>query len=37
LSSALSDAGIDVDDSIITKLTGKAAKYFAEAINKLNG
>ena len=36
LSSALSDAGIDVDDSIITKLTGKAAKYFAEAINKLN-
>lgn len=37
LSSALSDAGIDVDDSIVTKLTGKAAKYFAEAINKLNG
>ena len=36
LSSALSDAGIDVDDSIISKLTGKAAKYFAEAINKLN-
>ena len=36
LSSALTDAGIDVDDSIITKLTGKAAKYFAEAINKLN-
>ena len=36
LSSALTDAGIDVDDSIISKLTGKAAKYFAEAINKLN-
>ncbi len=36
LSSALNDAGIDVDDSIISKLTGKAAKYFAEAINKLN-
>jgi len=37
LSAALTDAGIDVDDSIISKLTGKAAKYFAEAINKLNG
>ena len=36
LSSALTDAGLEVDSSIITKLTGKAAKYFADAINKLN-
>ena len=36
LSSALTDAGLEVDSSIITKLTGKAAKYFADAINKFN-
>ena len=35
LSSALTDAGLEVDSSIITKLTGKAAKYLADAINKL--
>ena len=34
---AISDAGLDVDDAIIGKLTGKAANYFAEIINKLNG
>ena len=36
LSSALSDAGIEPDSAIISKLTGKAAKYFAEVLNKLN-
>lgn len=36
LSSALSDAGIEPDSAIISKLTGKAAKYFAEVVNKLN-
>jgi transposase-like protein len=33
---ALSDAGIEPDDAIISKLTGKAAKYFAEVITKIN-
>lgn len=33
---ALSDAGIEPDDAIIGKLTGKAAKYFAEVITKIN-
>ena len=36
LSSALSDAGLEPDSAIISKLTGKAAKYFAEVVNKLN-
>jgi len=36
LSSAISDAGMEVDSSIIEKLTGKAANYFAEIINKIN-
>ena len=36
LSSAISDAGMEVDMSIIDKLTGKAANYFADIINKLN-
>ena len=34
---AISDAGKEADDAIISKLTGKAANYFAEIINKLNG
>ena len=34
---AISDAGMEADDAIISKLTGKAANYFAEVINKLNG
>ena len=34
---AISDAGMESDDAIISKLTGKAANYFAEVINKLNG
>ena len=36
LSAAISDAGHDVDGSIIEKLTGKAAQYFADIINKIN-
>jgi transposase-like protein len=36
LSSAISDAGMEVDSSIIEKLTGKAANYFADIINKIN-
>ena len=34
---AISDAGMEADDAIISKLTGKAANYFTEVINKLNG
>ena len=37
VSNAISDAGMEADDAIISKLTGKAANYFAEIINKLNG
>ena len=36
LSAAISDAGHEVDGSIIEKLTGKAAQYFADIINKIN-
>ena len=34
---AISDAGKEADDAIISKLTGKAANYFAGIINELNG
>ena len=34
---AISDAGMEADQAIISKLTGKAANYFAEVITKLNG
>ncbi len=34
---AISDAGMEADDAIISKLTGKAANYFAEIINKVQG
>ena len=34
---AISDAGMEADQAIISKLTGKAANYFAEINNKLNG
>ena len=34
---AISDAGMEADDAIIGKLTGKAANYFAEIINKVQG
>lgn len=36
VTSALSDAGQEVDAAIISKLTGKAANYFATVINNLN-
>ena len=36
LSAALSDAGMEVDESIISKLTGKAAVYLTGIVEKLN-
>ena len=36
LTSALSDAGIEVDSAIIGKLTGKAAVYFTTVVDSLN-
>tara|TARA_R110002012_G_scaffold10268_1_gene47371 strand:+ start:3933 stop:4370 length:438 start_codon:yes stop_codon:yes gene_type:complete len=36
LSAALQDAGMEVDDSIISKLTGKAAVYLTGIVEKLN-
>ena len=36
LSAALQDAGMEADDSIISKLTGKAAVYFTGIVEKLN-
>ena len=36
LASAISDAGQEVDDSIISKLTGKAAVYLTGIVNNLN-
>lgn len=36
LTSAISDMGQEPDAAIIGKLTGKAAKYFADLLNKLN-
>lgn len=36
LSAALQDAGQEVDDSIISKLTGKAAVYLTGVVQKLN-
>ena len=36
LSDALSDAGMEVDESIISKLTGKAAVYLTGIVEKLN-
>jgi len=36
LKDALSDAGQDIDDDIIDKLTGKASVYFAGVINAIN-
>ena len=35
LTAALNDAGVDIDDDIISRLTGKAAQYFADALNKV--
>ena len=36
LKDALSDAGQNIDEDIIDKLTGKAAVYFAGVINAIN-
>ncbi len=35
LTAALTDAGVDIDEDIVSKLTGKAAQYFADAIAKV--
>lgn len=36
LSAVISDAGQEVDEEIVSKLTGKAAQYFTEVITALN-
>ena len=36
LAAAISDAGQEVDDSIISKMTGKAAVYMTSIINAIN-
>ena len=36
LIAALTDAGQDVDEDVVSKLTGKAAQYFAGVIAALN-
>ena len=36
LTAALSDAGQEVDEDIVSKLTGKAAQYFTNIITGLN-
>lgn len=36
LTSVLGDAGQEVDEAIVSKLTGKAAVYFADVIENLN-
>jgi len=36
LSAAISDAGQEIDDDIISKLTGKASVYFTGIINAIN-
>ena len=36
LSAALSDAGQEVDEDIVNKLTGKAAQYFTNVIQAIN-
>jgi hypothetical protein len=37
LTAAIEAAGLEVDEDIVSKLTGKAAMYFAEVITKANG
>ena len=37
LVAALTDAGAEVDNDIVEKLTGKAAQYFAGVITQING
>lgn len=36
ITAALRDAGQEIDDDVVSKLTGKAAMYFANIITKLN-
>lgn len=36
LTAALSDAGQEVDEEIVSKLTGKAAQYFTNVITAVN-
>lgn len=36
LKNALTDAGLEPDEAIISRLTGKAANYFADIVNKVN-
>ena len=36
LKNALTDAGMEPDEAIISKLTGKAANYFADIVSKIN-
>jgi len=36
LTSAITDAGQEADEDIISKLSGKAAKYLADVINAVN-
>ena len=36
LSAAISDAGQEVDEEIVSKLTGKAAQYFTTVITAIN-
>jgi hypothetical protein len=35
LTAAIQDAGADIDDEILSKLTGKAAAYFTDVITKV--
>ncbi len=37
LIAALTDAGAEIDNDIVEKLTGKAAQYFAGVITQVNG
>ncbi len=37
LVAALTDAGQEVDDDIVSKLTGKAAQYFTTVLNAVTG
>ena len=37
LIAALTDAGAEIDNDIVEKLTGKAAQYFAGVITQING
>ena len=37
LVAALTDAGAEIDNDIVEKLTGKAAQYFAGVITQING